>query len=881
MKRKTNLFYNAGKDSNFVTFSNYTEALTGNLLATDAKMFPSKFLCLYIPKLNTDTDTGNNGYDSESTEIINSFDENSTSINTFAEAKSEFIVKYLTGYYENKLAYLRDELLNGDANIESNLNPLKYLLDAIKKYDDEMEITFIGDICEQDYNGVFMDNICIIENSAKAVRYKYNGGGFDLNTSKDVEQWQYLYGWNSQSKMPKEYQGITPIYDNYGTIQTNNETEITGIYYYGIDQNTQLLEQNDITENSEIKFNVLIPLFDIRIYDLNGNPVEEQDAHAGFNDENNDTLLRYHPLVLNSADLKNQYDTPLGMWFSDKTIVLDRKPDSSESYSPSWSICISSQFKSFPYSDRYPSNIDSTSNPDKFATISLVMARQAAFLNELTELKGSISNGKYTNVISNNTINTNSIDYITSTDLAYINEQFKEVNDKIDNFNSEIADQMDAAIISYNNFLLSYDIFIEKFDEFSSLNIDGIIDDVNTRIKPLIDGFETKYNDFNSSYDYFIDYISKEKWTTESYSYLSETFGYYAPSYGYFTNAYGYFGESYGYFYGSYGYYSATYSYFSGAFSYYLPSYSYILDAYNGNDASFLPSYYRFCEDYKIFDDFVTSYWTFWDAYTYFESTYIPFYLSYGYFVPRIGYFYPEMGYFNDHIGFFRNSFEYFEPAYQYFEPSYQYFEQNYPIFDDFVTSYWTFFDNYAEFDSKYVLFDDFVTSYWTFFDNYENFSTNFASFNRDYPTFATNWPNLRDFISTFNYNQYGNKLYYFSNNYDNFVNSLNTVNNRIDTFNTNYADFVSHYEVISHYETMQENITSNSNQISVLNNNYDSLNNTVTILQTTVADNDTNIKQLLNERINELVETNNGLLDRIAKLEREVESIKRIINLN
>jgi hypothetical protein len=51
MKRKTNLFYLSGDESNFLTFSNYGESLTGNFLATNWKMFPSRFLCLYINNL--------------------------------------------------------------------------------------------------------------------------------------------------------------------------------------------------------------------------------------------------------------------------------------------------------------------------------------------------------------------------------------------------------------------------------------------------------------------------------------------------------------------------------------------------------------------------------------------------------------------------------------------------------------------------------------------------------------------------------------------------------------------------------------------------------------------------------------------------------------
>lgn len=54
MKRKTNLFYkSSSQDSSFLTFSNYTEALTGNLMSTDNKIFPSSFLCIQLDKLKS------------------------------------------------------------------------------------------------------------------------------------------------------------------------------------------------------------------------------------------------------------------------------------------------------------------------------------------------------------------------------------------------------------------------------------------------------------------------------------------------------------------------------------------------------------------------------------------------------------------------------------------------------------------------------------------------------------------------------------------------------------------------------------------------------------------------------------------------------------
>lgn len=54
MKRKTNLFYGASsQDSKFLTFSNYTESLTGNLMSTDNKIYPSSFLCIKMDKLSS------------------------------------------------------------------------------------------------------------------------------------------------------------------------------------------------------------------------------------------------------------------------------------------------------------------------------------------------------------------------------------------------------------------------------------------------------------------------------------------------------------------------------------------------------------------------------------------------------------------------------------------------------------------------------------------------------------------------------------------------------------------------------------------------------------------------------------------------------------
>ena len=111
MKRKTNLFYTSGPDSKFLTFSNYTEALTGNFLSVNTKLFPDRFLCLQINGLNSTTKEG--------------------------------FIKYLVAYYENKLAALRDNILENNNTIEYNIHPLSYLLEALLKVTDYIDGEYV------------------------------------------------------------------------------------------------------------------------------------------------------------------------------------------------------------------------------------------------------------------------------------------------------------------------------------------------------------------------------------------------------------------------------------------------------------------------------------------------------------------------------------------------------------------------------------------------------------------------------------------------------------------------------------------------------------------------------------------------------------------
>ena len=202
MKRKTNSFYTTGPDSKFITFSNYTESLTGHFLSTDTKIFPSRFIALYIKGLNKDTKAA--------------------------------LIKYLADYYESKLAVLRDHFDYTKSDIEKRVPPLNYLLEALlrikeikenevvathsiaanKNNDDNetsnlisdsevIKFKYISDITEQDYNGTFTDTICNID----LRKFAYISS-IELTDDFNDNVVQFdkpatLYGWDSD--VPEEY----------------------------------------------------------------------------------------------------------------------------------------------------------------------------------------------------------------------------------------------------------------------------------------------------------------------------------------------------------------------------------------------------------------------------------------------------------------------------------------------------------------------------------------------------------------------------------------------------------------------------------------------------------------------------------------------------
>ena len=364
MKRKTNLFYLSGDESNFITFSNYGESLTGNFLATNWKMFPSRFLCLYIKYLDV--------ADAESFKI----------------RKSNFI-KYLSKHYENKMSFLRDFCSENNMSIERNLLPLNYLLESLYRIDDNsndkliikdynkafegdnVQLTFVGNITEQDYNGTYTDIISVINSSDKPLG-KIVLNNIHEETAHECNE-TVLHGW-TKSELQYETEPQTINIENvYEPIFDKDNKYILSSLIKGIDFATL-----DNTKHPYIKFNVLIPLYDLVDISVTNSTIIDENLGISLESYNNSETASEHYLQ----------NIPLGLWITDNVVEL--KQNKETGYAPAWSLLLSSQFKPFPYSQKMPSEISQNSTKEPFVTYAQVLMRQSTLLNKfesvLTEI---------------------------------------------------------------------------------------------------------------------------------------------------------------------------------------------------------------------------------------------------------------------------------------------------------------------------------------------------------------------------------------------------------------------------------------------------------------------------------------------------------------
>ena len=409
--RKTNLLYSTyiGEENSFLTFSNYTEAMTGNHLSVNTKMFPSTFLCAYI---------------NVSEENIGSF------INT------------IVGKYENKLAFLRDTFTK-DSNIsaEDNIYPLEYLINTLKDFDNEFSINYVGQVTEQDYNGTFCDTMCIISTED-------NGGNTTLSNATVAKKTvdynnnsTYLYGWSSYDATsssyiyngPSIYKDVKPLFDN----DENNSYMYVSSY-----EHDKLIFTPD-TKAKSIEFNCIIPLFDIVNVDHKSNESNiTESSDTELPDTESPDVEQSKPSNTLEVDLTSSTcNVPMGIWFSQKFKKITLQRDETSGFWPSWSLVLSSQFKPFPKSPHLQSDTQNISSTDAFGTFAQILVEQARLADEHTDiavnaqaLSNRISNveSKINNISTNMSLDAlqNKIDQI-DTKLASLTESLEKVNSLI------------------------------------------------------------------------------------------------------------------------------------------------------------------------------------------------------------------------------------------------------------------------------------------------------------------------------------------------------------------------------------------------------------------------------------------------------------------
>lgn len=414
--RKTNLLYSTyiGEENSFLTFSNYTEAMTGNHLSVNTKMFPSTFLCAYI---NVTPDN------------ISSF------INT------------IVGKYENKLAFLRDTFTK-DSNIsaEDNIYPLEYLINTLKDFDNEFSINYVGQVTEQDYNGTFCDTMCIISTEDNGGKATPNPVTVAKKTVDYNNSYDYLYGWSSYNATnssyiyngPSIYEHVKPLFDNNDNNKNNENNSYNNSYIYVSSyEHDKLIFKPDAKAKS-IEFNCIIPLFDIVNVDPKSN---ESNITEPSNTEPSD---KEPSKQLNSIEVdltSSTCNVPMGIWFSQGFNKITLQRDETSGFWPSWSLVLSSQFKPFPKSPHLQSDTQNISSTDAFGTFAQILVEQARLTDEHTDiavnvqaLSNRISNveSKINNISTNMSLDAlqNKIDQI-DTKLASLTESLEKVNSLI------------------------------------------------------------------------------------------------------------------------------------------------------------------------------------------------------------------------------------------------------------------------------------------------------------------------------------------------------------------------------------------------------------------------------------------------------------------
>lgn len=387
--RKTNLFYLKDNTSNFLTFSNYGEYLTGVVLSTNHKIYPSSFICLNLD-----------------------FDEEDKSIIQFKQ--------FLMRYYENKLAWLRDQYDKENHKWEE-ISELNLLFQAIYLFFDKKipDIQYFGDIVEHDYTGTYSDSICIVDFK----RYRnielslLNNDNIGCNTSTND-----LYGWDVSLEISDEGNDE----DIYKAIVDNNGDN-NKLYNYDEIFDINILESPSIPP--QIKFNCVIPLFDI-------NDLNYSENNYQINEEN-----------LNIVQEDIYQHIPYGIWLTKDKDTFIELNQNSDNISQSWSLVISSKFSPYPYGLKINDKlkIDNDQQLIKHVeqyTYSELLAKQSEILNVFNQLITNFNDlSNKVNAIEKTMHEINALD-IDNIKLL-LNSTQVEINNKMNNLKTEIDEKLD------------------------------------------------------------------------------------------------------------------------------------------------------------------------------------------------------------------------------------------------------------------------------------------------------------------------------------------------------------------------------------------------------------------------------------------------------
>lgn len=498
MNRKTNIFYLNGNDSKFLTFSNYTEYLTGTFLSTNTKMFLSSFLVFNLP-----------------------FDENHTILN--------FKI-FLTTYYENKLATIRDYYEENGSNSDDNrINALYFLLEAINKYFG-IAITsteYTGDIVEHDYNGTYADSACIIDlNRYRQTTIEFKAG-FNYNTYTD-ESYKFLYGWGPNvpaiydftswsSENPRIQYGsgkisvdstvisendkigikviensdpayigkiyyvnkdvnpdgetLYPLYNEKGeevgisviitSEQNSNDQEQSDIYwpkfdfkndtnpFYDITSFIESIETKEKQLGENISFNCIIPLFDV--YNIKKSKYYIDEKNQDINNQTVDDTSENNQDINNQTDddtndYTNYKGIPYGIWISENPVTLFNESP----FKQTWTLTISSKFSPFPYHIKdgvksETSDTDITSNVN-LTTYTDLLAQQSELIEKYKEALNIINSLK--NEINEYKIAYNAISSLYSIDeiKLYVDNALKDMQEQVDDSLGEMNEKLNNII---------------------------------------------------------------------------------------------------------------------------------------------------------------------------------------------------------------------------------------------------------------------------------------------------------------------------------------------------------------------------------------------------------------------------------------------------